>query len=258
MKRLMFLNRIIRDCFFCTLMLLAVSFVAADCFQNCYALTEDVQTESGLISEASLCLRKKDYTQADKLLKSAWEINPQNAEVCLLWGKLYREQGRKKKAEKLFKRAIELKPENESAYLELGMLYRQQGALEEARKCCEKALALNPKSESAVAELENVFVEEYKKTLISTPKDQATAIKLGSVYVRQGKFTDAEGMFSYVIRLNAKNDEAFSELGWLAIKRKNVVKAKEFFSQALIINPRNESAIKGIAQIPQPKKSASA
>ncbi len=257
MKRLMFSYRISKSCFFCATMLLIASLAAAVCSQNCYALTEDDQAESGLINEASICLSKKDYAQADKLLKAAWEMNPQSAEVCLLWGKLYRDQGRKMKAEKLFKKAIELKPDNENAYKELGALYRQQGDSAKARSFVEKALTVNPKNESAGAELKNILVDEYKKILVLNPKDQETAIKLGSVYAQQGKFTEAEGMFSYVIRLNAKSDLAFAELGWLAIKRKNTVKAREFSSQALIINPKNESAIRGIAQLSQSKESPS-
>jgi len=259
--------------------------------QSCYAITDYGQTESEfkkesggnqtqgkatpsvemiermialnpekvdvLINAASFYLDKKAYAKVEGLLKTAWEIDPRNGDTCLWWARLYRNQGEKEKAEKFFKKAIELMPENDNVYAELGKFYYQQGDLAKTEECYKKTLSVNPKNRQAGTGLKNILANEYKKKLLANPKDEKIAVKLGFVYIMQGKLTDAESMFSYVLRLNSQNDEALAGMGRLAMKRKDTLKAEEFFSKALQINPKNESAIQGIAQLSKLKESPS-
>ncbi len=206
-------------------------------------------TENDLLNQASLHLAKKDYAQTEKLLKEAWEINPQSIQARLLWAKLYRAQGKKSLAKKILAKAITEDPNNDEIYVEAGNIFLGQGDFVRARQYFQKALSLDAQNEEAKAGVRQALAEEYKKKLASNPKDQDVATQLGIIYAQQGRLNDAEGLFSYVLRMNAKNDQVLAEMGWLEIRRKDPRRAKTWFAKALTFNPKNKSALQGMSRL---------
>jgi tetratricopeptide (TPR) repeat protein len=73
-----------------------------------------------------------------------------------------------------------------------------------------------------------------------------TKAKEMRLYRERGEFDQAEASFRKAIKRNPKNDQAYTEIGWLYnIQRKNF-QAEGFLKRALEINPKNVKACFGL------------
>jgi len=83
-----------------------------------------------------------------------------------------------------------------------------------------------------------------EKTLDSNPKNDSEYVKLGGLYKRQGKRTEAEQSFKKAIELNSNNDYAYTELGKLYKDQRKLTKAEQSLKKAIELNPNNDCAYK--------------
>jgi len=81
-----------------------------------------------------------------------------------------------------------------------------------------------------------------EKTLDSNPKNDSEYVKLGGLYKRQGKRTEAEQSFKKAIELNSNNDYAYTELGKLYKVQWKFTEAEQSFKKAIELNSNNDYA----------------
>ncbi len=105
-----------------------------------------------LFQLGSLYILKKRLDDAEKILKKAVLLNPENSSAHDNLGIIYSEKGLYNKAIKKFEKAIQLNPESADAYFNLGLVYRKKGKISKMRQFFEKAAELNPEYKEKIAD----------------------------------------------------------------------------------------------------------
>lgn len=115
----------------------------------------------------------------------------------------------------------------------------RQARYAQAAECFRGALELNPDSLEArrllAAAYTNQYVpggespenlrlaqaaqDEIRAVLERTPKDDAVLLSLGSLYLKQQRFEEAERMYGEAVEVNPRNKEAYYALGLVAWSR---------------------------------------
>ncbi len=89
-------------------------------------------------------MRSKKYDQAKTIYRKAETIDPDNGELQIAWGRLYRETNRFSDAEQTFYKALRLGADESQVYVELSYLYHKEGNPAKAADMGRKAVALRP------------------------------------------------------------------------------------------------------------------
>ena len=97
-----------------------------------------------LLGLGALYIHEKQYDNAEKILKRAVRLEPQNPAIHNNLGVIYIEKKEYNKAIRKYEKAIELKPDFADAYFNLGLVYRLNGKLNKVQEFFEKAIELNP------------------------------------------------------------------------------------------------------------------
>ncbi len=139
----------------------------------------------------------KDFSNAEKSLKSAIEMNPQSSMAFSALGYVYYETKKYDLAIYHFKRAIQIDPNNASAHNNLGYTYLELGVnLSEALKECKKAVSLNPTSAA------------YRDSL-------------GWAYYMLGNYKAAANELEEALKFKTKNKEIILEHLRCAVKKRD-------------------------------------
>jgi hypothetical protein len=97
-----------------------------------------------LLGLGALYIHEKYYDNAEKVLKKAVILDPQNPVIHSNLGVVYVEKKEYNKAIRKYEKAIELKPDFADAYFNLGIVYKLNGKLNKVNDFFEKAIELNP------------------------------------------------------------------------------------------------------------------
>lgn len=131
-----------------------------DRFSDSYRLSGDIY--GMLIDMKSAMVFGPIYgPKADKLIKKAQSLNPQNPDIYLAMGKSYLYTpvafgGSKKKAINSFEKVLQLCPDYYQGYLWLGKAHLIRGENDKAMEFLQKALKLAPDNRMAREELKRL------------------------------------------------------------------------------------------------------
>lgn len=99
------------------------------------------------IARAYILRANRDWQGAGIEYQAAYQANPLSANPLKAWGNMLLYDVRDyAKAERVFKTALEMEPQNMWIYIALGDLYRIQGAYDLAERCYTLAKQVNPSS----------------------------------------------------------------------------------------------------------------
>jgi tetratricopeptide (TPR) repeat protein len=107
--------------------------------------------------------------EAEKCFLDAMALSPDDPEIRLVLGNLYREQGRFSDAELILRSSLEIDNANAEAYLALGLLYAEGSRKEGARKALAAAWELdegNPKIAKNIAYFHRFYVNEPESSIV--------------------------------------------------------------------------------------------
>lgn len=93
------------------------------------------------------------YDDANKALREALGIRPNDALTWINLGNLYDEEGKKQEAQEAYEKAISLDPDNARAHYNFGLLLIEDNKTEEARLEFEKARKLDPADSDIVHQI---------------------------------------------------------------------------------------------------------
>ncbi len=195
------------------------------------------------------CRDPRRARELENLCQTMIANDPHNAQVYILQGSCFREQGKFKQAEASYAKAIELDPDNKVVYLELGTAYRKQNRFEEAEQIYQKAVEIDPRDDDAFLQLAHSYkkhgktseaIEALKKAIELNPHNGKAYFELGNFYRKKGNFRETEKAYQKAIALNPNNAEAYFELGYVYRELRNFTDAEEAYKKAIELEPYND------------------
>lgn len=97
---------------------------------------------------------------AERLLRKAIEVEPENADYHFELGNLYIEQNDSQRAKLEYEQAIMILPEHLPAHYNLGLVYRDLGFMSDARQEFHRVLDLDPSNVKAQLQIGNTYQKE--------------------------------------------------------------------------------------------------
>jgi tetratricopeptide (TPR) repeat protein len=121
----------------------------------------DVNVEwSYILKGVFLTEQKKDYAEAENVLRQAISLNEGNSTAHYNLGNALREQGKRDEAMAEFRRAVQIDPKNSEAHNNLGNRFRDLGKLDDAIAEYRSAIKADPNNEKAKNNLERGLREK--------------------------------------------------------------------------------------------------
>jgi Flp pilus assembly protein TadD len=162
--------------------------------------------------EADSLIRQRRYVEAEKLLRPALRLRPDDGEILNLLGAAIWEQGRPAEAEEYFAQAHERLPKDAVILNHLGLSRWDQGRPAEAADCYRRALRLNPGLVDA-------------------------QMNLGVVLSDLGEFDEALELLHGVVRQRPYLADGLQNLGMTLARVNRWKEAVKYYDRALNVNP---------------------
>jgi len=213
--------------------------------QNCYL---------GFLGKISSLREIGRYKDADKLVKHAVRIFPENVRVLNQWGRLYFSQNKYKKAVDVFDHVLSLEPYSENAFLGKIASLREMDMFEDAHDLVKYAIKIFPQSTVVLNQWGwlcydqkryEEAIEIFDKSLNIGPYNEYAFIgKIASLRLSR-QFDEAERVVFDALDKYPQNVEVLNQLGRSYFDQKKYEKAIEIFNQMLEIDLVSKSAFVG-------------
>jgi tetratricopeptide (TPR) repeat protein len=171
------------------------------------------QTKDGRVSGVAGWLERawklygqREFEQAERLLRHAARLAPEEAEIWHLLGLVHHEQLDFGKAHQCLRRAIELEPQRAELHLALGRLCLEAGLQEEGLESLQAAVQHAPQNGELHYLMGKVLLQ-YGNLIGARLRLQAWQY-LGLTCQQQGDLESAERCFARVLELRPEGIEA--------------------------------------------------
>lgn len=170
-----------------------------------------------LLLEARLYRKQENHEGAIRTMEKLIALKQDNDQYLMITGEYYYLAGRIDDAEKVLRKAIELNPENAEAYNSLGYFFAEAGVkLDEAEKLIRKALDLRPGAAHIMDSLGWVYYQQgdYPKAIDSLQKalklmgeepDPVALEHLGDAQAKNGELKKARENWQRALKLDPKS-----------------------------------------------------
>jgi Tfp pilus assembly protein PilF len=162
--------------------------------------------------EAESLMKRRQYADAEKLLRPALRLRPDDGEILNLLGAAIWEQGRPAEAEEYFAQAHERLPNDALILNHLGLSRWDQGRPAAAADCYRRALRLDPELVDA-------------------------QMNLGVVLSDLGEFDEALELLHGVVRQRPYLADGLQNLGMTLARVNQWKEAVKYYDRALNVNP---------------------
>ena len=191
-----------------------------------------------------------DNTNAEKYLKKALMLNPDDFTALYAYGVTLSLLDKKEEALIYLGKAIELDPQNSQILGTMGLIYDNLGRYEESRETYEKALAID-ESDALVLnnyayalaeqdiELERAF-EMSKQALEQDPENSSYLDTFGWIHYKLGNYEEAKANIEKSLESDGENPEVLDHLGDVYLKLNDKEKAQEYWQKAYELDPERE------------------
>lgn len=210
------------------------------------------------IQEATRALRRKDLPAAEKALRQATQVDPQNRDAWFLLVFILIQQGQMKEAEKTATQAKDPKIKA-MAFLVIADEHYLKRNFEQAEVLYRKVLSLDPENATALNNFGYMLAERgvrldeaekmIRKALQKEPNNPAFLDSLGWVYYQQEKFQEALRLIEKAVKGDPKNAELRYHLGMVHLKLGERGKAKRELQEAIRLDPTFEPARRALEEL---------
>jgi tetratricopeptide (TPR) repeat protein len=172
--------------------------------QNALKAALDLQRVSLALDDrylvSTVMIQQQQYVPASHILEDYVAQRPQEAKAYLGLGMAYLALLRYSDAQKALDRALQLDPTLAEAEYQLGLLESQQGRRQEARQHWERAVQLKPDHAAALFSLGTLFMESgdliqaqsaFERSAAADPSNMKTEYNLSLVLNKLGKSEEA-------------------------------------------------------------------
>ena len=122
--------------------------------------TGQTKERASILTSYGIYLASVDkIEEAERVIKEAIQLNPDEVLAYINLGNLLDQVGKKEEAEKAYQKAISIDPENVRAHYNLGLLLAEQDKLIEAEKEFAKAIKLDPRDSDAIHQRDLILEE---------------------------------------------------------------------------------------------------
>lgn len=210
---------------------------------------------------AEVALRRKQFADAEAILRQALKTFPNDATVYTAWGRYSLAQGNTREAEVALTKAVQLAPSAIEPLLELGGLY--SNALRrpaDAISAFEAAIRLQPRHAGAhhglgmalvMAGKPDAAVTELRRAAELAPGNPLPRHALGRVLVAQGKPEEALKAYSEALRLQPGFIPSRLDRAYIYMQRGAWQNARDDFAQVVAQAPANIEAQMGLGMTAQ-------
>lgn len=188
----------------------------------------------------------------------ACERAKKDSELFFIQGNVAYKKGNYEEAIKFYTEAIEKTPEFADAYNNRGTVKMASNKLEEAIADFEKALSLDNEFILAKYNLGEAYSNtteldkslELLKQIETKYKDSSFYfVTLSNVLIKKNNYADANSQLLNAIRLDKKNDKAWTNLGFIQYSEKKYSEAKASFERAINLNPNQDLAYNNLSLV---------
>jgi serine/threonine protein kinase/tetratricopeptide (TPR) repeat protein len=175
-------------------------------------------------------------------------LDPNQAQVHIALGIIYRGTGKIDRAVEEFERAIELQPMSDDAYKWLGRCCQRQGDIECAVRYFERAIELRPGYWGNYNALGSCYynfgryrdaAEQFRRVITFQPDNSEGYSNLGAIYYLLGDHQDAVAMYRRAIEIHP-SQESYTNLGTAHFYLGRYEEAIAAFKAAIDLSPREE------------------
>ena len=191
-------------------------------------------------------IARKNYPDAERMLKRAIALQPMNPAIHNNLAKLYLIQGKKQEAIDNLEATLAQHPDSGAAYLTLALIHERDKAYQKAIDVYQRALDHNPEFWFATNNMAFLISETSKdpkdlekaadmanQALAARPDDPSALDTLGWIYYRMGEYDKALGPIEQALT-HAPDDRTIQvHLGMVLYKLDRVGEAREKLEKAL-------------------------
>ncbi len=224
-------------------------------FENADALQPD--TFEILYNLGQDFLRSGDNLKAEVTFNRALRLKPESPETLRLLAQVYSNESRPLDALDLLMRAHKIAPQDTDVIYLMAQVSMSQNYFEDAIPLLETGMAISPKRADLLAALgESYFMAgrvekaiETFKSLLNVENSARSYAFLGLSYRNLGRFDNAKEYFEKGLKLDSKNSLCLFNLGFIAERQGDAVKAEEMFQQTLRTNANFPDALLELANL---------
>jgi membrane associated rhomboid family serine protease/cytochrome c-type biogenesis protein CcmH/NrfG len=170
------------------------------------------QNNLALLLLGNAYLQKKDYAQAESVLKQAQANDPDDLGVQYYLGLVYGETNRYEEARQIFAKLTQSNPKDDDGWTMLGTALDGLGREQEAVQALQRAISLNPRNAEAHRELGLAWLKmkqadsaiaELQQATQLDPKSAQAQHDLGNAYLMKGMKPESDAAFQKAEELQA-------------------------------------------------------
>ncbi|MFZ0452251.1 MAG: tetratricopeptide repeat protein [Ignavibacteriaceae bacterium] len=210
------------------------------------------KTQSKEYQEAFELYEKKEFAAAKDIIENLLNKAPNSIHLLTSLGIIYFNLNNFEKSAECYKRIIELDDQNAQAQYSLGVCYQNLDNNDLALKQYKKAIELNPEYIDAFNNLGLLYsslknYKEAEKCFNSALKFNSiyfnSIINLGTIRLHKDDFDGALDYFNKALKIsideknNAGKSVAYSNIGFVHLRRKNLEEAIKFFNIGIDLDP---------------------
>ncbi len=201
--------------------------------------------------KAIQALQRERFEDAQKYLKRATELNPDDPLILMQYGVLIMEEGKFEEAHELLMKAHELDSSEIEIVFYLAEVHAHMGMLRDAKMYAEKYVLLNPEGPFADESMEIIDFAEQEAEYYSDDEMPDSEVYFLQEKARRlmesGDFESAIGLFESIITENPEFWAAYNNLALAYFYVGKTVKASELLYEVLEQNKGNIHALCNLA-----------
>ena len=209
-----------------------------------------------------IVLQQSDPGQALDAFAQAAKLDPNNPEPHMSAGMILEKQSRLDAAAAEYEAAAKLDPKPIEPLVALSVVYTKQQKYSQAEAVLRKLLAAEPENQTVRVQLGRILAAEGKndeaaQLLASSVKasgDPHAELELGTLYVRAGRYPDAEQMFRSSLQKLPEDPEVHYALGSALMQQKKYPEAQEELLTAVKLKPDLAEAYGNLALVASENK----
>ena len=200
--------------------------------------------------EAESAIEKKDYANAEPLLKTVVERDPKNYRAWFDLGFVANASGKTEDSIAAYRKAVEAKPDVFESNLNLGLMLAK-AKQPDAEQFLRAATRLKPVDqvqqgkESAWMALGRVLeptqsedaIAAYREASQLQPKDPEPHLAAGALLEKSNKFAEAESEYKQVLAVDPKSPEALVGISNIYARGHRLTEAAETLRQLVSMRP---------------------
>lgn len=208
-----------------------------------------------LSKKGNKLLRNRDYSEAEKVLMEAYDLDPSNAYILVGLGDLYREQKKFSKAIEYYEKILSLEDKNVFALRGVGDAHRGKNQHEQAisywkryLECNEDDIQVMTRVGDSYKKLKNYKESEhfYCQALEVNEKDRYALLGVGSLFYKIEKDDKALFYLEKLLEIDESYVAVLTMVGNVYRRRQEFSKAIGFYEKAVKYEPGNTFALYGL------------